>query len=78
MSTLSFSIAAAAFDLNLLPASARQPGTEAFQEAVTAFLQGEFKGFGGTATIRVDDHNITVVWMRIPRPRTRWRRSFRS
>lgn len=62
MATLSFSIAATAFDLNLLPDAARQVGTPAFREAVNAFLAGEFKGFGGHATIRVDDQTISVVW----------------
>ena len=37
-------------------------GTPAFREAVNAFLAGEFKGFGGHATIRVDDQTISVVW----------------
>jgi tetratricopeptide (TPR) repeat protein len=62
MATLSFSITATAFDLNLLPEAARQVGTPAFREAVNAFLAGEFKGFGGHATIRVDDQTISVVW----------------
>ena len=62
MATLSFSIAATTFDASLLPEAARQVGTPAFREAVNAFLAGEFKGFGGNATIRVDDQTISVVW----------------
>jgi predicted Zn-dependent protease len=62
MATLSFSISTADFDASLLPLSARQPGTPAFREAVDAFLQSEFRDFGGQALIRVDDHNISVVW----------------
>lgn len=37
-------------------------GTPAFREAVSAFLQSEFKDFGGHATIRVDDQTILVQW----------------
>ena len=62
MATLSFSIAASAFDTSLLPAAARQAGTTAFREADNEFLATEFKGFGGHATIRVDDQTIAVVW----------------
>ena len=62
MASLSFSIATSAFDPGLVPTEARNPGTPAFREAVNAFLQNEFKEFGGTATIRVDDRNISVVW----------------
>jgi len=62
MAALSFSIATSAFDPALVPTEARHPGTSAFREAVNAFLQSEFKDFGGTATIRVDDHNISVIW----------------
>ena len=62
MATLSFSIAATAFDPSLLPETARQVGTPAFREAVNTFLATEFKGFGGHATIRVDDQTISVVW----------------
>ena len=62
MATLSFSIAATAFDANLLPEAARQVGTPAFREAVNDFLAAEFKGFGGHASFRVDDQTIAVVW----------------
>jgi tetratricopeptide (TPR) repeat protein len=62
MATLSFSIAATAFDTSLLPAAARQVGAPAFREAVNEFLTTEFRGFGGHATIRVDDQTIAVVW----------------
>lgn len=62
MATLSFSIAATAFDASLLPEAARQVGTPAFREAVNDFLAAEFRGFGGHATFRVDDQTIAVVW----------------
>lgn len=62
MATFSFSIAASAFDTSLLPEASRQMGTPAFSEAVSAFLAAEFKGFGGHATIRVDDQTIAVAW----------------
>lgn len=62
MATLSFSIAASAFDTSLLPAAARQIGTPAYREAVNQFLAAEFKGFGGHATIRVDDQTVSVAW----------------
>ncbi len=62
MATLSFSIATTTFDASLLPAAARQVGTPAFREAINDFLTGEFKGFGGHATIRVDDQAISVAW----------------
>jgi tetratricopeptide (TPR) repeat protein len=62
MATLSFSIAATAFDTSLLPEGSRRVGTPAFREAVNDFLVAEFKGFGGHATIRVDDQTIAVVW----------------
>src|ERR1051326_7907493 len=62
MATLSFSIAATAFDMSLLPEAARQLGTPAFREAVSAFLTTEFKGFGGYATTRVDEQTISVTW----------------
>ncbi len=62
MPTLSFSIASTSFDTSLLPPDARQAGTPAFREAVNEFLAGEFKDFGGHATIRVDDQTIGVVW----------------
>ncbi len=62
MPTLSFTIAAADFDVSLLPAAARRPGTPAFRAAVNGFLQSEFLDFGGQAVIRVDEHHISVAW----------------
>jgi len=62
MPTLSFSIASEAFDRSLLPQEAKSVGTPAFSEAVSAFLQSEFKDFGGHATIRVDEQTILVQW----------------
>ena len=62
MATVFFSIAASAFDASLLPAAARQIGTSAYRDAVNQFLAAEFKGFGGHATIRVDDQTVSVAW----------------
>ena len=62
MATLSFSIAATAFDTGLLPEAARQVGTAAFREGVSDFLWAQFEGFGGHATFKVDDETISVVW----------------
>lgn len=50
------------FDVSLLPLGARQPGTAAFCESVTAFLQREFERFGGSASIRVENDTIEVDW----------------
>lgn len=64
-----FTIAPAAFDVTLLPAEARTPGTPAFREAVNAFLQQAFQGFGGRVTILVDDARIAVTWSDHPATR---------
>lgn len=62
MATTSFSIATADFDKGLLPESARKEGTPAFREAVNEFLTAQFRGFGGHATIKVNDQTISVAW----------------
>ncbi len=62
MEPQTFAIASTAFDLTLLPVGARTLGTPAFQEAVNAFLQHAFQGFGGRVTIFVDDMQIAVTW----------------
>ncbi len=62
MEEQTFTIAPVAFDVMLLPAEARTPGTAAFRDAVSAFLQQAFQGFGGRVAIFVDDERIAVTW----------------
>ncbi|MFA5192862.1 MAG: hypothetical protein WC740_19300 [Verrucomicrobiia bacterium] len=54
------------FDLELLPLAARQPGTEAFRNAVSAFIESEFKGFAGRVQIVIDPKRILVIWRSKP------------
>jgi tetratricopeptide (TPR) repeat protein len=68
MESQTFTIAPDAFDVTLLPSEARTPGTAVFREAVNAFLQEAFRGFGGRATIFVDDRRIAVSWNPDPTP----------
>ena len=60
--TSSFTISVDDFDKSLLPANARQPGTDAFNSAVTKLLQDEYSAFGGWARIVVNDKQIQVSW----------------
>src|SRR5215213_8424922 len=62
MEQQTFTIAVKSFDDSLLPAGSRAPGTPAFREAVNQFFLDAFKGFGGSASISVDDEKITVTW----------------
>lgn len=59
-------IAFADFDVSLLPAASRQPGTEEFRLAVTAFIEKEFKRFVGWVQILVEKDRIRVAWRREP------------
>ena len=49
------------FDTNLLPAGARQVGTEAFKTAVLMHFATEYAAQGQTAVVTVDDQDITVM-----------------
>jgi len=49
------------FDTNLLPAEARQVGTEAFKTAVLMHFAAEYAAQGQTAMVTVDDQDITVM-----------------
>lgn len=49
------------FDTNLLPANARQVGTEAFKVAVMMHFASEYATQGQTAMVTVDDKDITVM-----------------
>jgi Flp pilus assembly protein TadD len=47
-----------------LPEDSRQPGTDAFRQAVTTFLQKQYEGLGGKARIIFNDSDrtMTVHW----------------
>ena len=62
MSDTSIEIPLSQFDLGLLPPAARQPGTEAFRDAVTAFFQAELCPVAERIQIGVDDKTIRVAW----------------
>ena len=49
------------FDTNLLPAHARQVGTEAFKTAVMLHFAAEYAAQGQTAMVTIDDQEITVM-----------------
>ena len=49
------------FDTNLLPADARQVGTDAFKTAVMIHFAAEYAAQGETAVVTVDDEEITVM-----------------
>ena len=56
-----FTIPAHRFDTNLLPADARQVGTDAFKTAVMMHFAAEYAAQGQTAMVTVDDDDITVM-----------------
>lgn len=56
-----FKIPIQRFDTNLLPAEARQVGTEAFKTAVLMHFAAEYAAQGQTALVTVDDQDITVM-----------------
>jgi Flp pilus assembly protein TadD len=56
-----FSIPVARFDLNQLPAHARQIGSEAFKMAVLAHFAAQYAPKGQQAVVAVDDSEITVL-----------------
>jgi tetratricopeptide (TPR) repeat protein len=64
--TTSIEIPVGQFDLALLPALARQPGTDAFRDAVTDFFQDELKAAAEWIQVGVDATTIRVAW----RPRS--------
>jgi tetratricopeptide (TPR) repeat protein len=49
------------FDTNLLPADARQVGTDAFKTAVMVHFAAEYAAHGETALVTVDSEEITVM-----------------
>ncbi|MBP6320471.1 MAG: tetratricopeptide repeat protein [Rubrivivax sp.] len=56
-----FTIPLHRFDTNLLPAYARQVGTDAFKTAVMMHFAAEYAAQGQTAMVTVDDQEITVM-----------------
>jgi tetratricopeptide (TPR) repeat protein len=54
------------FDLELLPKSARDRNSEACRQAISAFVESQFKGFAGWAQIVVDSSKIQVTWQSKP------------
>lgn len=49
------------FDLDLLPPTARQPGTEAFKKAVRDVIMQRYQPFAEALDVQVDDQHITVT-----------------
>jgi hypothetical protein len=62
MSDASIEIPLEQFDMSLLPQGARQPGTEAFRDAVTAFFQTELRAAAEWVQVGVDQQSIRVAW----------------
>lgn len=58
---VSFKLPLSRFDLNLLPANARQTGTEAFKLAVIEHFAAQYASKGQQALVSVDDDEIQVV-----------------
>jgi tetratricopeptide (TPR) repeat protein len=50
------------FDLELLPADARDVGSGQFRSAVTTYYQNEFAELGGTVQVEFDHDAIRVTW----------------
>jgi tetratricopeptide (TPR) repeat protein len=59
---LEYTLAMEDFDQSLLPPEARDPTSPSFREAVKAYLEGEFRRFGGWYDVQVDEHKIRVRW----------------
>src|ERR1039458_338053 len=62
MSDASIEIPLEQFDMSLLPQGARQPGTEAFRDAVTAFFQTELRAAAEWVQVGVDQQSIRAAW----------------
>lgn len=61
MMATEFKIPLHRFDVNLLPAEARQVGTESFKTAVMVHFATQYADQGQTAIVTLDDKNITVM-----------------
>jgi Flp pilus assembly protein TadD len=59
---LKLTLATNHFDVSLLPRDAREHGTPAFRDAVTAYFNDEFERLGGSIAVRVENDTIEVNW----------------
>ena len=57
-----FSVPEDGFDLSLLPETARQRGSEAFREAVTAYYKDAYREAGGRVDVAFAGGEIEVAW----------------
>ena len=57
-----FEIAVGDFDLNLIPAEARSPGTEKFEAAVKNFYEDQLRKIAVNYTIGIETSKIRVTW----------------
>ena len=57
-----FSVPEAGFDLTLLPEAGRQRGSQAFQEAVTAYYKDAYREAGGRVDVGFSEGQIEVNW----------------
>ena len=57
-----FSVPEAGFDLSLLPEAARQRGSQAFREAVTAYYKDAYREAGGRVDVGFSEGAIEVNW----------------
>lgn len=57
-----FQIEERSFDLSLLPATARQPRTPAFRQAVTTYYRKAYASLGGTVEVEFQEGTISVTW----------------
>ena len=57
-----FSVPQAGFDLTLLPEAGRQRGSQAFQEALTAYYKDAYREAGGRVDVGFSEGQIEVYW----------------
>lgn len=72
---VSFEIGLEDFDRELLPADAREVGSEAFRRAVTAYYEREFADLGGRVSVSFGDDRILVTWQPVGSHRDLFERS---
>ncbi|MGI9253767.1 MAG: tetratricopeptide repeat protein, partial [Thermomicrobiales bacterium] len=58
-----FTIPFSAFDTDLIPESAREPGSPAFAAAVTSYYEEAFREIGGSVFVSFADDSIEVEWL---------------
>lgn len=57
-----FEIGADDFDLNLIPAAARTPGSEKFDSAVKEFYSNQLRKIADSYSVGIEDGKIRVTW----------------